>query len=950
MLRIEKILQYVEQKAAAFGPDFPGVDTSDVSAALSIWRTDASSLLNRLCASGRLKKTGKKPVRYFPMSCSVPDDESPISETAKHEESTETAFASLAGYCGSLKAQIETAKAAVLYPPSGLHTLIIGETGVGKSLFAEEMWKFAKQNRKRPSDEATIPYVVFNCAEYADNPQLLLSQIFGYTKGAFTGAKEDKPGLVELADGGILFLDEIHRLPHTGQELFFTLLDKGQYRRLGDSRTRSASLIVIGATSEDPASALLSTFKRRMPVLIQIPSLSNRSLNERLALIRLFLSHEAERLDCPIFVSGNALRVLASYQPKANIGDLRNDIQLCCARSYLSHRLSGQSENAENVMLFDIPDLPQKVYLSASDRDLSSLPTMREEFTRGLLVHPDDPTMPNGERGSEDAINLYQFIETQQSTYYRQNLSQEEREHLSVLELERYWEEAAAMFKESSIDGGALSKDVVPPGVWKVTTEILGRASLSLERKYGKSVPTALALHLQQFVERVHAGQIIYNPYMRHITRKYPREMEFLNENTDVMIEHLGITPSMDELCFLAMYLGSSPVPGCANRRVGIVVAAHGDSMATSIADFANQALGTDVVKAVNAPLRSDAERVLREICQAVIAADSGRGVLLLVDSESFTFLQKKIVRETGISCQAVRNVNSFIALEATRIVLSGDMGLEESHRRLMAFSRKFYANLLDCHGRNEQEPGDRESLQKGRRPVVLILCSTGIGTALRIRDILLEEIPSASSADIFTASILDDIDSIVGNYSSRLCLIISGLDPGLEGVRFFPVERVLEKDGLAEIESCLLDWIPPSSAKRDTCPLRDESILELLAQNVDRFAPSLPKDALLEQVRRVAEQLETTVYSAALPSDAKVRLFMHTMTLFERLSQGDIVESSELQDLERKKNPSLYARVDEIMTEACRACGLDFPESELYYMVLSLPDRDDVVEHRSVS
>jgi Sigma-54 interaction domain. len=70
------------------------------------------------------------------------------------------------------------------------------------------------------------PFIVFNCADYADNPQLLMSQLFGYVKGAFTGAESSKAGLVEKADGGILFLDEVHRLPSEGQEILFFYLTK----------------------------------------------------------------------------------------------------------------------------------------------------------------------------------------------------------------------------------------------------------------------------------------------------------------------------------------------------------------------------------------------------------------------------------------------------------------------------------------------------------------------------------------------------------------------------------------------------------------------------------------------------------------------------------------------------------------------------------------------------
>lgn len=91
-------------------------------------------------------------------------------------------------------------------------------------MFAEVMYSFAKEIGRI---KRNAPFVTFNCADYANNPQLLMSQLFGVKKGAYTGADKDRMGLVEKADGGILFLDEVHRLPPEGQEMLFYLIDKG---------------------------------------------------------------------------------------------------------------------------------------------------------------------------------------------------------------------------------------------------------------------------------------------------------------------------------------------------------------------------------------------------------------------------------------------------------------------------------------------------------------------------------------------------------------------------------------------------------------------------------------------------------------------------------------------------------------------------------------------------
>ncbi|MCG8482159.1 MAG: sigma 54-interacting transcriptional regulator, partial [Clostridia bacterium] len=116
------------------------------------------------------------------------------------------AFENIIGHDGYLKPFIQQAKAAMLYPPNGVHTLILGPTGVGKSELAEAMYQFSKEENMVRENSS---FIVFNCADYADNPQLLMAQLFGYVKGAFTGAETEKEGLVEKAHGSILFLDEV---------------------------------------------------------------------------------------------------------------------------------------------------------------------------------------------------------------------------------------------------------------------------------------------------------------------------------------------------------------------------------------------------------------------------------------------------------------------------------------------------------------------------------------------------------------------------------------------------------------------------------------------------------------------------------------------------------------------------------------------------------------------
>ncbi len=268
-----------------------------------------------------------------------------VADVLPHEEhyAPDDPFTSLIGYDRSLRDAVEKGRAAVLYP-HGLHVLLTGPSGVGKTFFAELMHRFACEQ----ASGAIPPLVYFNCAEYAHNPELLSSHLFGHRQGAFTGANEHKTGLVEQADGGYLLLDEVHRLSYEGQEKLFSILDKGEYRPLGvSSQPRSISVRLICATTEPVGSALLRTFQRRIQVCIDLPGIRQRSVEEQIELIVGFLQRESRKIERTVSIDKPLLLWLLNKPLEGNIGQLKSDIQFLCAQAWAS----GMTEHNDTLQL-----------------------------------------------------------------------------------------------------------------------------------------------------------------------------------------------------------------------------------------------------------------------------------------------------------------------------------------------------------------------------------------------------------------------------------------------------------------------------------------------------------------------------------------------------------------------------------------------------------------------
>ena len=214
----------------------------------------------------------------------------------------------------SIEAGIVRAQLARLARGSG-HVLIVGETGTGKERVARAL--------ARPDG----PFVPQNCAELTR--ELSRSELFGHVKGAFTGATETKPGLVELADGGVLFLDELGELPYEVQgELLRFLEDRG-YRQVGGTTLRRSGARVIAATNVDLDRAIAEG-KFRRDVLgrlhasnleLELPPLRDRR-EDLPGWIDRFVAEAGAPVD-PGRWSAGALECLALYPWPGNLRELR---------------------------------------------------------------------------------------------------------------------------------------------------------------------------------------------------------------------------------------------------------------------------------------------------------------------------------------------------------------------------------------------------------------------------------------------------------------------------------------------------------------------------------------------------------------------------------------------------------------------------------------------------
>jgi DNA-binding NtrC family response regulator len=207
--------------------------------------------------------------------------------------------------------------------PARTTVLITGESGTGKELIAGLLHSL--------SPRAAGPFMTLNAA--ALPATLLEAELFGYEKGAFTGAQQRKPGCFELADGGTLLLDEIGDMPLEIQAKLLRVLQDGTFERLGSSRTLQADVRIVAATNKDLSQAVAEQrfraelFYRIHVITLHLPPLRQRREDIPL-LVAHFLRKYAQQNAKPITaIAQQALQRLQAYPWPGNVRELENVIE-----------------------------------------------------------------------------------------------------------------------------------------------------------------------------------------------------------------------------------------------------------------------------------------------------------------------------------------------------------------------------------------------------------------------------------------------------------------------------------------------------------------------------------------------------------------------------------------------------------------------------------------------
>lgn len=829
-----------------------GLDALTIADDLKLQRNLVSHVLNELTKEDEAIKINKRPVYFITKEVYEGNKDKFKLITKYYKENSKLnnnkidSFDELVGARGSLEEIVKQCKSAVSYPPNGLPFLLIGSSGVGKSFLAQKVYDYAINSSHIKED---APFVVFNCAEYANNPELFSAILFGSIKGAYTGADSDKIGLIEKSNGGYLFLDEIHRLPPEGQEKLFLFLDKGIFRRLGETEEkRHANVRLIFATTENSQNKFLQTFLRRIPLIIKIPSFKERPLKEKLDLIDGFYKKEAVNIKRDIIVNSQVINILIDSNTQGNIGKLINTIKLSCANA-----LNNTHEKNKKILKIKINNLPSDIIDKDEDIELNSL-NIKDIFISCSEKNDQNYFNVNSNKVTEITKELNESIKELQEN----NVTNDE----FIIKGAKIFNQLIdhIVFNEKY----KTSKNVIYKSIEKIIENTLRFMNLNYGIDYLANSSEIIANLIIYFVELQNEG---YNentiPIIEELGKAFHKEYVQVSKLIEDIEHNLDLEINKVAELYMLIYIRS--LDKSTQNNLNAIIIAHGYSTASSIAGVANRLFGKYIFEPFDMPIESSPLDISAKILEYVKTIDTSKGLLILVDMGSLETIYILLENEIYGDIAIIDNVSTKLAL---------DVG----SRILKLQPLKQIAD--EATKKNVSKVNYIESNRK-KTDVIITTCITGIGTASKIKDLLnkcfSEDEIKVIAYDYESLKENGKEDFVFKQYNVKL--IIGTNDPKIKEISFISLENLIMKKADSVLANTLKGIVDNNIIEK----INKEAIKLFTLENVINYLTILNPDKIVDQVAEALIILERSL-CFKLENDLKISLYIHISCMIERL------------------------------------------------------------------
>lgn len=847
---------------------------------VNLSRSTVSSYLNKEVKSGSIIKIKEYPVifldkevfskAYFNVKLNEYESLNDLFNENKNTLNRDP-LSKVIGAKGSLKSQIEQIKTAALYPENGLPIMLLGPSGSGKTYLAECIYNYSIQEKLIME---SAPFICLNCAQYYHNPELLSSMLFGYVKGAFTGADKDKKGLLESADGGILFLDEVHRLTDEGQEKLFTFMDSGEYSPIGDNSIKKKSRVrLVFATTESIQSTFLPTFIRRLPVIVSIPSFSERPLQEKLNLIDCFFLNESKILEHTIKVSSQVISFLLSSNYEGNVGKIKNIVKYSCGSSYAREK----NNDLINVKIKDLP-------IEFDDRKKERLGYQLTTYHQDRIYDYRYPELAcvNSRENKNIATAYFQIIE--------EFKLMEERRLSNEYYINKMMNNANMLLDELMFN----SETAKNQNLFSMLSFNIRHTFKFMEENYGIKQDGNKILSIASLLYFKEENEIlITHPDWTSIRSKL---LAFINSHMENSVwlaklmlsnlsEQLDYEFLDEDLIFISFYLNSTGIQKI-KSKIKVIILAHGYSTASSMANVANRLLKTNLFQAIDMPIDIKIDNIENKVIDFIESQNVENGLILLVDMGSLSDLSERLKNKINGPLLLIDYVSTPLVLEVGSLLLQ-EKNINEINDGILR-DVKINRKLV--------YPVEK------KKKAILTCCYTGIGSAIQIQDILENSLSEAKSS---ISIIPYDYKKLLNNKKRELPFklydvisIIGTQDPKIDGINYIGLDKLMSGQEIDDFISLL-----KCNFQIDSEKLKKDLVFNFSTKKIIEDLTILDAGKILKSIEKAVDKIEEKL-DIKLSNNRRLLLYIHSCCMVERIIRKENVdEQFDIEEfLEREK------------------------------------------------
>lgn len=897
----EKLLELLNSYTEKNGPvPMECFTASYLANELSLSRNSVSQYLNEFIQDNKVVKINSRPVYFYGISELEKQGielENSVFESFEDLTFKKEDFDRLIGSRDSLRHAIEQCKAAISYPPLGLPILLNGATGTGKSRIAQTTYEYAICAK---IIEPESKFIVVNCSEYANNPELLTANLFGHKKGAYTGADKDNPGLIQLADGGVLFLDEVHCLKAECQEKLFLFMDKGVYHRVGDNENWFHSDVrLIFATTENPEDVLLKTLLRRIPIVVKIPALDERPRNEKAALLSSIFKNESKEIGKTIEISSLAYQIFMDTSIPGNVGGLMNSIRATCANAFL------EDNQDSDLLEIHVNNLPEYVLQLAPVINFKLQGTKDKKMVK--LCFPYQPNPYDAK-----LIGVYERMLESYRKYLENPLTNRLLSESLKEVIDQYSDYLMFDRNQASSPNHEFTKKITD----KIFSIVMNRYNL----KISNNDILLVSRYLSEYARLSHELKNWLSNHTQEIhdfselfQMKYPREYAIATEIVDNVGINLDI--EIDEMMKIRLMLMICDMhrEESSNKTIAVILC-HGYSTASSLADAVNKMLNENIFDAIDMQLDVSVDKITNQLNDYLKMKNYFDDLVLLVDMGSLEEIYKGIKQIPNVNISIINNVNTKLAL-----IIGSKIKQGEDISKILETA---------CLDTTSQYKYIQNRLKK---KAILSVCATGMGAAEKIVDLYKRSLPKNIDAEIVSYDYNKLVENGKNDYIFEkydVSFILGTMNPYIEDIPFIAIEDLVLNSEMDQLSALMKDFLQ----EEDIEVMKQNIIKNFTLNNIVNHLTILNAEKVLDDVEQLVIEMEEHL-SSPLPAASKVGLYVHLSCLIERLILKNEVQLIEEPVEFIEQHGDFINTVKEIFSVVEMNYSVEIPVSEIYYI-----------------